>query len=228
MFQKGRKQVIDQDRDQIRCILLFHENAKDIALRLDDAWKNWRSGLDAVECQLADTGIVPATVAWRDELTSIDQMKTAFALSVALDVLPALSILHFAARLGVATGAAQLYWSPAGTMSDATAFAAALKTHETGGLLPLLSLFDLDFSDPMAINTKGLWAFGGREIRYSLAALGKAEVIRRLLRVVQDIVTEGPYTEDCVVPGLDPSERIFISISNDGLIYDIQSVLPSN
>jgi hypothetical protein len=209
-------------------MLLYREVTADVALRLDQEWKSWRSGMEIVECQLGGADIIPVKVAWRDDLTSSEDMQTVITLSVASTLLPALSFLHFASRLGVTTGAAQLYWSPAGTMSDVKALAAGMEHQANGGLLPLLSLCDLDSSDPLSISTIGLSAFGGREIQYSLAALGKAEAIRRVLRLVQSIVVDGPFYENCEFPGLDPSEQIHISLSEDGLRYDIRSAFPSN
>lgn len=208
--------------------MLYRETPEETAIAVEREWESWRSASDAISCRLVDVDFIPANAAYRDDLTSSASMKVACQLSLSEGIFSPLSFLNFAVRFATATGAEQLYWSPASTLSDVSKLSAGLAKAATGQALPVLNLLDLDFSDPMSISSRGLLPFAGREIRYSIASLGKVETVRRILRVAHDIMREGPYPEDCVVPGMETSENIEIKLSPDGATFDVKSVLPIN
>lgn len=114
-----------------------------------------------------------------------------------------------------ATGADQLYWSPAGLWSDARQFRAAVAEMLISGMPPVLHLIAFR-PDPAsaALRSHGLAYFAGQELEVRDGGnLAQKDVVRRLARLAIDIMINGAIRAPRDFPGLTSDERVRVEPS---------------
>jgi hypothetical protein len=117
-------------------------------------------------------------------------------------------LLSLARRLGQATGAVAVIWRPARILSGFSYFMESVQQYEEGGVFPVLALVDFDMQTSGNIVTKGLNWFSEQELTFVAPNLSRADAMRRVVRIVHDIATNGPVLSAIEVGGLDVGEVI--------------------
>lgn len=118
------------------------------------------------------------------------------------------TLFSLACQLGTAASATGLWWHPSQIISGFGYFCDAVDDYELGGAFPVLSTISFDFSDDGVVESNGLAWFSGQEIKLAAPAMGKSEVMRRVVRIVHDIATNGAIASEIIVDGLAPGEQI--------------------
>ncbi|TXC68984.1 hypothetical protein FSZ31_08540 [Sphingorhabdus soli] len=108
----------------------------------------------------------------------------------------------------------QIQWCPARLWSEAPEITRGIEKYLGGAPLPVLHLvgFDRGSGEGAArIVTRGLGVFTGQELTADATQLGAAETVRRLARLVLDMIENGPVLRNATIDGLLPSETIVLS-----------------
>jgi hypothetical protein len=166
-----------------------------------------------------------------------DLNKTLSAVAIGLDgnvsggerIAPVAScLLEFGAYLAGHMAAHAVAWAPASIVSDIGYFSTAVTDYVGGGVFPSLSVVDFVFSDDSrCLETQGLSWFSGQELELHGEGLTQAEIMRRAVRIVHDIATNGPVETAQTIPDLDPQHLLSLNPDADRslVIGTIQSNL---
>jgi hypothetical protein len=129
------------------------------------------------------------------------------------------AFLQFAAILTKHLGPARLYWTPANLLVSPDYFVDSVTDYAEGGAFPVLSTIDLAWQqEEDALQTTGLDWFAGQEIRCAQVNADRQNWLRRVVRLVHDIATNGPMIADQNVPDLDESRRVSLVVEDGGLV----------
>lgn len=139
-----------------------------------------------------------------------------FSATVATDppVLPIVTgLLSVGAKLAEFLELSAVVWRPAKLASGPDFFIRSIGSFASGGAFPALSLVRFINEGAGAIRTSGLSWFSGQEIEFEMSGLDEKAAMRRIVRVVHDIAVNGPVVEEVEVGGLEPNEKLHISLS---------------
>jgi hypothetical protein len=184
-------------------------------------------------------------VDWSDEPPSLSGYRPVFLAPSAPKALSALSIklnadiaggervapiaramLAFGARIVRQLSAAAVIWTPAKIVSDPVFFAENVENYANGEVFPVLVTVDFDYADDeYTLHSTGLSWFSGQEIELRGGNLHGQELVRRAVRLVHDIGTNGAVTGAQQVADLDPDKIIDMQPQQQGdvLICEIHS-----
>jgi hypothetical protein len=127
----------------------------------------------------------------------------------------ALNLLIFAKNVAMRLGANAVAWTPSQLLSDASYFATTVEEYANGGAFPVLSTVRLQVSDG-TLQTMGLNWFAGQELELKGEGLSQAELVRRAVRIVHDIATNGSLLVSQDIPDLDQGQLVRLNPSLEG------------
>ena len=119
------------------------------------------------------------------------------------------ALLVFGARIARQLSAQAVMWTPAKIISDPTFFAENVENYAKGEIFPVLVTVDFDYQDEESkLISTGLEWFAGQEIELGGAGLLGQDLVRRAVRLVHDISTNGAVVTHELVPDLDADKLI--------------------
>jgi hypothetical protein len=158
----------------------------------------------------------------------IDQMESALAINLGTHlqhgmVVPAIAkaYLQFALTLAIGLDAKRVAANAAGVVSGKDYFVECVSGYCDGGPFPTLALVACDLVENGAsIQTSGVSIFAGQEILLAGNGLDEIEMMRRIIRLVHEIATNGPVLQQEIVGDLDPDAVIRLEpIECDKLLH---------
>jgi hypothetical protein len=192
-------------------------------------------------------GSVGFDVDWTEDPPALSGYRPVFLASSAPKALSALSIklnadiaggervapiakamLAFGARLVRQLSAAAVMWTPGKIISDPVFFAENIENYANGEVFPVLVTVDFDYeNDERTLRSSGLAWFSGQEIKLHGCDLQGQELVRRAVRLVHDIGTNGAVVANQMVPDLDIDKVIELTPVSDSSVLrcDIRSHL---
>ena len=121
----------------------------------------------------------------------------------------AAALLSFGAKLAAGLGCKSVKWNPGKLISDSDFFIDSVDAYAGGGAFPVLVTVDFDFSEDEAqLQSTGLEWFSGQEIIVFGGGLRGQDLVRRAVRLVHDIATNGPVFQQQLVPDLEDENCI--------------------
>jgi hypothetical protein len=126
-----------------------------------------------------------------------------------------LNLLMLAEKVATGLGANAVAWTPAQLLSDTAYFATTVGDYAKGGAFPVLSTVKLLFSAG-TLQTIGLKWFAGQELELKGEGLSQAEMVRRAVRIVHDIATNGSVLASQDIPDLDQGQFVRLNPSPEG------------
>jgi hypothetical protein len=169
-----------------------------------------------------------------DELRPVfyeaDTVLTASQISFALDPkvgsglqVPAVIrlFLSTASAIGTDMHASAAIWVPARLISGFAYFAETAQRFAKGGAFPALALVGFDTNPQGEISTKGMQIFAGQEVRVMANDLDHNANMQRMVRILHDLVQNGPISQPMKERGLAPDEWICLTPSVSGEWLDI-------
>ncbi|MBL0924348.1 MAG: hypothetical protein IBJ12_07765 [Sphingomonadaceae bacterium] len=128
-------------------------------------------------------------------------------------------LLGVGQRLGKLLGATGAIWHPADILSGFPYFSEAVADYLGGGGFPALALVNFKGGKDGSIVTHGLALLSGQELEICPAEMGQSEVMRRVVRVVHDIATNGPVQNPVELAGIEAGEIIHLEpLRESGLL----------
>lgn len=124
------------------------------------------------------------------------------------------SLFRLARELITAAKPIAVMWNVSQTMTDPNYFADAVDHYANGGPFPILSTINFMFENDK-VHTLGLAYFSNQEICYSGPSLNQSDAMKRVMRIVHDVAANGAYTNNIEVSGLEPNEKIAITLNDD-------------
>lgn len=119
------------------------------------------------------------------------------------------ALLVFGARIARRLAAKAVMWTPAKIISDPAFFAENVENYAKGEIFPVLVTVDFDYQDEEStLISTGLEWFAGQEIELGGAGLRGQDLVRRAVRLVHDISTNGAVVTQQLVPDLDADKLI--------------------
>lgn len=119
------------------------------------------------------------------------------------------ALLAFGARIARQLSAKAVMWTPAKIISDPAFFAENVENYAKGEIFPVLVTVDFDYEDEeRSLRSSGLAWFSGQEIQLSGGGLQGQDLVRRAVRLVHDIGTNGAVASHQRVPDLDADKLI--------------------
>ena len=119
------------------------------------------------------------------------------------------AMLMFGARIARRLSAQAVIWTPAKIISDPKFFAENVENYANGEIFPVLVTVDFDYEDEeRTLRSSGLAWFSGQEIELTGGGLQGQELVRRAIRLVHDIATNGPVMMTQRAPDLDDEKSI--------------------
>ena len=126
------------------------------------------------------------------------------------------ALLAFGARIARQLSAKAVIWTPAKIISDPKFFAENVENYVKGEIFPVLVTVDFDYEDDERIlRSSGLAWFSGQEIQLSGGGLQGQELVRRAVRLVHDIGTNGAVVSQQRVTDLDADKVIEITFQSE-------------
>lgn len=120
-------------------------------------------------------------------------------------------MLEFAGTLSLLLGASAVCSSEARLICDRDYFVEGVNAYVSGGAFPALALVGFEREDMSGtVTTRGLAPFVGQELHLEAKHLSSSEQMRRVVRIVHDMATYGPYDAPMVLPDLDEGWEISI------------------
>jgi hypothetical protein len=119
-------------------------------------------------------------------------------------------------------------WNPGRLISDPAFFVENVDSYLQNGAFPVLVTVDFELTDDgKQLETKGLNWFAGQEIAVTGCGLRDHDLVRRAVRLVHDIATQGPVFQRQKVPDLDTDKAIdLVPDANGGTLHcAISSIL---
>ena len=122
------------------------------------------------------------------------------------------ALLVFGARLARLLSAEAVMWTPAKIISDPAFFAENVENYAKGEIFPVLVTVDFDYEDEESkLVSTGLDWFAGQEIELGGAGLQGQDLVRRAVRLVHDICTNGAIVAHQLVPDIDAHNLIALT-----------------
>jgi hypothetical protein len=110
-------------------------------------------------------------------------------------------------------------WAPGRISTDPAYFSEAVWDYVNGGVFPALAVIEFQFSShDDTIRTRGLDWFSGQELELKGSGLTKADLARRAVRLIHDIVINGPISKSETVPDVEPDNRLTLTLALDGAL----------
>ena len=123
------------------------------------------------------------------------------------------AMLMFGARIARRLSAQAVIWTPAKIISDAKFFAENVENYANGEIFPVLVTVDFDYEDEeRTLRSSGLAWFSGQEIELTGGGFYGQDLVRRAVRLVHDIGTNGAVVADQLVPDLDADQVIEMTL----------------
>jgi hypothetical protein len=123
------------------------------------------------------------------------------------------ALLTFGAMIARQLSAKAVMWTPAKIISDPIFFAENVENYAKGEIFPVLVTVDFDYEDDeRKLVSTGLEWFAGQEIELGGSGLHGQDLVRRAVRIVHDIGTNGAIASHQRVPDLDPDNVIEMTI----------------
>ena len=104
---------------------------------------------------------------------------------------------------------------PSQLLSDTSYFATTVEAYAKGGAFPVLSTVKLQFSGE-SVHTAGLHWFAGQELELTAYELPQAEIVRRAVRIIHDIATNGAVMVPHDISDLDQGRVVRLVPSPEG------------
>jgi hypothetical protein len=193
--------------------------ATDISLA--QAGSGGRYSFDVVFCgvtfQLTMNATVPDMSGLKKIFCNLDDSSIGSVLNIGLgdhvaggERVPAIieGLLGVAQRLGSSLGAIGTIWHPADILSGFPYFSEAVTGYLGGGAFPALALVNFKSGDDGRIITHGLALLADQELEVCAADMGQSEIMRRVVRVVHDIATNGPVRSPVELAGIELGEIV--------------------
>jgi hypothetical protein len=129
--------------------------------------------------------------------------------------------LQFALTLAIGLDAKRVAANAAGVVSGKDYFVESVSGYCDGGPFPTLALVACDLVENGAsIQTSGVSIFAGQEILLAGNGHDEIEMMRRIIRLVHEIATNGPVLQQEIVGDLDPDAVIRLEpIECDKLLH---------
>ena len=122
-------------------------------------------------------------------------------------------LLVFGARIARQLSAQAVMWTPAKIISDPAFFAENVENYAKGEIFPVLVTVDFDYEDEeRKLLSTGLEWFAGQEIELSGSGLQGQDLVRRAVRLVHDIGTNGAVITHQYIPDLDADKLIGMTL----------------
>lgn len=119
------------------------------------------------------------------------------------------ALLVFGARIARQLAAQAVMWTPAKIISDPTFFAENVENYAKGEIFPVLVTVDFDYEDEEhTLVSTGMEWFSGQEIELRGSGLQGQDLVRRAVRLVHDICTNGAVVTQQLVADLDADKLI--------------------
>lgn len=119
------------------------------------------------------------------------------------------ALLVFGANMARQLSAQAVMWTPAKIISDPMFFAENVENYAKGEVFPVLVTVDFDYEDDeRKLRSSGLAWFSGQEIELGGGGLQGQDLVRRAVRLVHDIGTNGPVVLHQLVPDIDMDKLI--------------------
>lgn len=119
------------------------------------------------------------------------------------------ALLIFGARLVRELVAQAVMWTPAKIISEPIFFAENVQNYAKGETFPVLVTVDFEYeNEESKLRSSGLAWFSGQEIELSGGGLQGQNLVRRAVRLVHDIGTNGAVVAHQLVSDLDPDNLI--------------------
>jgi hypothetical protein len=119
------------------------------------------------------------------------------------------ALLVFGARIARQLSAQAVMWTPAKIISDPTFFAENVENYARGEIFPVLVTVDFDYEDAeRKLLSTGLEWFAGQEIELGGSGLQGQDLVRRAVRLVHDISTNGAVDTHQRIPDIDADKLI--------------------
>ncbi len=134
----------------------------------------------------------------------------------------AAGLLNLGADICADLPANLVHWMPAELTSGPEFFLEAMREYGNGGAFPALPLVRFEESEGGAILTKGLHWFARQEVRFETEKLDEAAAVKRMVRILHDIVHNGPIAEAMQVAGLEAEEELRLLPKADGSLVEVQ------
>lgn len=133
------------------------------------------------------------------------------------------ALLVFGARIARHLSAQAVMWAPAKIISDPTFFSENVENYAKGEVFPVLVTVDFDYEDEeYTLRSSGLAWFSGQEIQLSGGGLHGQDLVRRGVRLVHDIGTNGAVVADQLVPDLDADKLIEMTLQPESNVLRCQ------
>lgn len=153
-----------------------------------------------------------------------DQMKIALALNLGAHlqhgmVVPAIAkaYLEFALTMANGLDACSVAANAAGVASGKDYFVESTSGYCTGGPFPALALVAYDrINNGASMQTRGLDVFAGQEILLAGNGLDELEMMRRMIRLVHEIATNGAVLRRETVGDLNANAAISLEPTKGG------------
>ena len=119
------------------------------------------------------------------------------------------ALLVFGARIARQLSAQAVMWTPAKIISDPAFFAENVENYAKGEIFPVLVTVDFVYEDgERKLVSTGLKWFAGQEIELRGNGLQGQDLVRRAVRLVHDICTNGVVDTHQRIPDLDADKLI--------------------
>lgn len=126
------------------------------------------------------------------------------------------ALLVFGATIARQLVAQAVMWKPAKIISDPIFFAENVENYAKGEVFPVLVTVDFDYRDEeRTLVSTGLEWFAGQEIELSGSGLHGQDLVRRAVRLVHDISTNGAVVAHQLVSDLHPDKLIELTPLRD-------------
>lgn len=116
------------------------------------------------------------------------------------------ALLDAAQKLGASLGTLGAIWHPANIVSGFAYFSEVVADYLGGGAFPALVLVNFKGGDDGTITSTGLALLSGQELLVGASQMDRSEMMRRVVRVVHDIATNGPVRNAVRLSGIEPDE----------------------
>lgn len=133
------------------------------------------------------------------------------------------ALLGFARKVGLEVDATATIWHPANLVSGFKYFSQAVSAYLAGGAFPVLALINFRNMPRGLITSGGLDMLAGQELQVECGNMAEGEMMRRIVRVVHDIATNGPICRHIILDGLDVNERVDLEPDHDSNLVKMKT-----
>jgi hypothetical protein len=159
-----------------------------------------------------------------DTATPVSQISLALDPKVGsgLQVPAVISLfLTTASAVGSEMQAIAAIWVSAGVISGFEYFAETAQRYAKGGAFPALALVGFVTNPHGEITTKGMRLFAGQEVRMLANGLNQNDSMQRIVRILHDLVQNGPIAQPMKERGMVVDEWIRLTPSASGEWLDV-------